>query len=214
MKSRIRTKCGDGLESNYSPIFQFNTTCPCTMPSEIDTTQVNLTSAIVFWKKADNADDYLMRYRAFGDMTWIEFNESKDSTLLDGLVKCTKYEYQLRSNCLGNSSNFTEVKTFNTACDVSVDDPELTLSEIELYPNPYVEDLTISFRLAQNEDILIQLFNINGQLIQTSELENLPSGNQLHNLKTIDHPSGIYLVRIATASGKSIVRRVIKQSVE
>ncbi len=70
------------------------------------------------------------------------------------------------------------------------------------YPNPFNSQTSISFLIPQNGDVIIQIYNLKGQLIWEKFLKNLKAGqhiitwegqNQFH--KTL--PSGVYTIQLS-----------------
>ena len=70
--------------------------------------------------------------------------------------------------------------------------------EITLYPNPAVNDVTIS---SPADIILWTLFDINGKTLQQAATSNV----QMSHL-----PAGIYFIKILTEQG-TVVKKIIKQ---
>jgi hypothetical protein len=93
------------------------------------------------------------------------------------------------------------------------DSPTDTLSgqkEIyaRLYPNPtYGEGLMLEYDFLSEEEVSIQIFEVSGK--KTYELRKLKSGANSIPLKVGDLESGLYLVKIYTASQSQTIRLVI-----
>ena len=89
---------------------------------------------------------------------------------------------------------------------------EQTLN-IEIYPNPSIisqgMQTAISYEISQNTDVLLQIFNIKGQLVETIEngYKNAGEHNALWNVSKYN--SGIYLYKISfgnnTQTGKCLL---------
>jgi hypothetical protein len=78
------------------------------------------------------------------------------------------------------------------------------------YPNPFFKETQIEYQIPVPCDVLINVYNIHGQLIKTLVNENLPSGRHAIQWDGSDRngnliPSGIYVVQMkAAAFTKSI----------
>ena len=70
------------------------------------------------------------------------------------------------------------------------------------YPNPFNPETTINFSLKSDSDVLLQIYNIKGQLIETLINENKHAG--YHNIEwnAKDISSGIYLYKL-NVNGKT-----------
>ncbi|MBC8415882.1 MAG: T9SS type A sorting domain-containing protein [Candidatus Cloacimonetes bacterium] len=89
---------------------------------------------------------------------------------------------------------------------------EQTLN-IEIYPNPSIisqgRQTAISYEISQNTDVLLQIFNIKGQLIETIVNKKINAGKYTAFWNVSNHSSGIYFLRITsgiqTATGKCLL---------
>ena len=118
---QVRTRCGDGGDSDFSNIAGFTTT-PCITPYSLYTTNLTTTSARLTWviASADANTRYEGRYRLVGATDWITLtNLSSDNGIgtfdLTGLAVNAQYEWQIKTICSANvSSNFTSSNLFQT----------------------------------------------------------------------------------------------------
>lgn len=87
----------------------------CLIPSGLATTNLTATSVTLGWNLMPNAVSYTVRYRIVGTANWTTVNNHPTNALpVTGLTSCSQYEYQVRSNCASDQSNFSAVRTFNT----------------------------------------------------------------------------------------------------
>ncbi len=84
---------------------------------------------------------------------------------------------------------------------------------LNVYPNPAFGDVNITFALAQNENVTINIFNTTGQLINTISNNNYDAGS--HNLTWsgtsntgMNVQTGIYFVNIQAGS-KSTTKKLV-----
>ncbi len=127
---------------------------------------------------------------------------------------CTRHYLEYSSGILYGrlTSASTQVETeyehfkeqLFTCLDISLNMSELYEESVQIYPNPFQEEIRID-----TEDLIIMqvnVYNINGQLIQSVKPANV------HSLKISisNHDSGIYLVEISTPKG--IIRRKLLKS--
>ena len=71
---------------------------------------------------------------------------------------------------------------------------------LQNFPNPFNPATTISYRLAQKENVKLLVYNSAGEMISVLVNENQPSGNYSYDFKAKDLSSGIYFYKITTDS--------------
>ncbi len=95
---------------------------------------------------------------------------------------------------------------------VDVTEINLSISDIQLSPNPISNLSMLSFYLAKTENVSINIFDIEGRLIQNFFNDNLPEGNhqfKVNNLNQKFLSSGIYLIRIQESNSVQCVKMVV-----
>ncbi|MBK6526467.1 MAG: T9SS type A sorting domain-containing protein [Crocinitomicaceae bacterium] len=78
--------------------------------------------------------------------------------------------------------------------------PDKFIPNIKIYPNPVNEVGNLEFALEENADAYLQIFNLNGQLVQEVSKSNLMAGNNIITFNTSDLPRGTYVVRLTAGS--------------
>ncbi len=117
----------------------------------------------------------------------------------------------------GLDSTYTVTLIATNACGsdtitviiTTVDVPQnLETRGLNIYPNPVNENLTLDFGLLIGEDITINVFDIQGRVLITDQI-NGESGSfqKVINVNSLTH--GIYFVRIAT-NDEVITKKIIK----
>ncbi len=74
------------------------------------------------------------------------------------------------------------------------------IPNINLYPNPLKEGGTVEFDLAANEDVTLQIFNLNGQVVRQVTETNLQKGKNQISFNADDLPRGTYILRLNSNS--------------
>ncbi|MEZ4942734.1 MAG: T9SS type A sorting domain-containing protein [Saprospiraceae bacterium] len=99
----------------------------------------------------------------------------------------------------------------NVACLVETDEADKYVGGVKLYPTVATEQTTLEFSLAQNADVVVEVYGMDGQYFGQQINEKAFAGPQMHTLNTNDLPSGFYFVRIqagpAVKTAKLIVVR-------
>lgn len=76
----------------------------------------------------------------------------------------------------------------------------------EVYPNPFSQSFQVNYELKQKEQVVVNLYNAQGQLLEKLETGIKQKG--VHGVSSIDHSlerltNGLYYLEIATTSGAS-----------
>lgn len=206
----LATICSPDSTSDFTEIFYYVTDCPCEIPLNIDTIDVTMEDATIFWSAADNADSYLVRLRRFGLIDWKLYQTTQLSLTFDSLDACTNYQFQIQTVCPIDSSNFSTSTIFKTDCAVGIDEID-GISELMVYPNPVVDELLIEFNLLEQQDIAVHIFNTTGQMVASKEFENRTPGYNQLVLTDLNHlAQGIYFVKINLGS-QFVLKKIIKK---
>jgi hypothetical protein len=73
-----------------------------------------------------------------------------------------------------------------------------------VYPNPASDYVTVVFDAKESSDAVIELMDLSGKLMQT--YSSAGGGMIVRSINVSDVPSGMYLVRVATANGTSVMK--------
>ena len=85
---------------------------------------------------------------------------------------------------------------------------DITVADDILYPNPTINgQFNLNFDLQQKEPVLVSIYRVNGQQIRSYAFENVL--NQVYTFDLTDQPDGVYIIKIAGNSFRS-VRRLVK----
>lgn len=100
-----------------------------------------------------------------------------------------------------------EVKPLGTTGFVN--DPIKPLMNIVCYPNPFSDYATISFELRNSSDVIIQLYNLQGQIVkQICNRHFLPGINEV-KLGKEDLMSGLYILRVSSKLSQQSLKIII-----
>ena len=78
------------------------------------------------------------------------------------------------------------------------------------YPNPFAEDVTLTLDLPAPQALRIEVFDVQGRRLHR-ESHVLTAGRQALRLDGAGWASGVYLVRVADASGQAATARVVRR---
>jgi Zn-dependent metalloprotease len=99
-----------------------------------------------------------------------------------------------------------DLKLYEEGID-DTDIEENNVSRFNVYPVPAKENITISFELKQSENLTIQLFCSDGQLVKSINEGKLSSGFQKYTLDVSKLSAGVYFLNLK--SGENAVTRKV-----
>ena len=81
-------------------------------------------------------------------------------------------------------------------------------NEVNIYPNPYSEFTTIQLNILENANVLVEVYNVLGEKIQTILNTVLSAGNYKYDFgaKKLGYTSGIYFVKIMIDNKVSVIK--------
>ncbi len=184
----------------------------CQNPPEVDTIMTGPNYLQIMWEKVDSTVAYVFRYRKQGESEWEdEMVDTARMFTLEDLDECTPYEFQVRAVCYYDTSAYTPVSVFFTACLSASENREFS-DQISLFPNPSPNgDLTIDLRNVPlstgRSDISITLYSMEGRQIKKEKISSVYSDRL--QLYWSDIPRGIYLVKIDLNDRFAVKRWVV-----
>lgn len=132
-------------------------------------------------------------------------NNNQGATYTTNLLKKSDYVYVVMTSnhpCVV----YTEVNS--RTATTGLDDNELTLNELKLYPNPNTGRFTVAgeYSSVGNEDVKITIVNALGQVIYTDHAKT-NGGKLLHEINMNTQPAaGMYIMRLEV-NGKQDLKR-------
>lgn len=103
----------------------------------------------------------------------------------------------------------TVKRDFSTYSFVTGTNDEEINSELNIYPNPASQNITINYTAEQSEINSIQLVNLDGKTVLSKELK-LNSGLNKINLNIQFLPEGIYFVNLKTNKGLKSTKLIVR----
>lgn len=85
-------------------------------------------------------------------------------------------------------------------------------ANLQVYPNPVTgsQKLNLSFAALQSENLLLEIYTINGQLVQRNNLRANGSGLQSIEITEAPAASGIYLIKLISENGTAYGKFVVE----
>lgn len=181
---RVMTRCGNDFSA--FAMSEFITLTPgnvsmCPAPTGLVITDLNVTTARAVWSRNYNAITYTFRYRKNGDIVWKEVVTNDTTLLLENLIPSSSYIYQIKSNCVGNtSSSYGTSGVFKTKgiCAEPTNiliTPSSDATSISWDRVAEAQGYFIAYRMSNTENNWIEV-NVVGGNTQTATLTGLTPG--------------------------------------
>jgi len=134
----------------------------------------------------------------------------------NGGVVLTQTESQVYtvSNVFKKDTDPSFVFDWMPEASVNIDFETLAVNDIKnskllVYPNPFVDQVTIAFDLKSNSDVSIKIYDVNGRVVKTIT-SNEQKGLTNLTIGTKDLRTGIYFYNLKTNSGESTGKLIKK----
>lgn len=181
----------------------------CATPENLDTVSVAETSAIVTWTHpAQGANKYTLRYKVPSSGTWTYiYNIISPPVTINGLFNNTVYNWEVQSICPSDSSGYTQSAIFQTLATVSTHGQDLS-NNFSVYPNPFNNQLSISWPSAKSSPEKIEITDPLGKLLNSINITAGSSSILISDISSLT--PGMYLISIKTKE-QIIHKKLIKK---
>lgn len=92
----------------------------------------------------------------------------------------------------------------------SVKNNALVSGSFEVYPNPVTSDAIINLNLVRNSEVTVDIMNIAGQKVHTTNLGELLEGTHSHTLNMSNLAAGMYYIQ-TSMNNQVEIKRIVKQ---
>lgn len=107
----------------------------------------------------------------------------------------------------GNGGNELAIDNITVSSVLSSEEIDV-FQNMVLMPNPSAGDSRLSFGLEEPASTVLEITDITGKLISLRNLGNLASGQHIIDLDRSDINPGVYLIRLRTEKGSSVIRAI------
>lgn len=67
------------------------------------------------------------------------------------------------------------------------------------YPNPMTDHIIVAIKDYEDEELICQLFDMNGRILQTNKIENSKT-----KIRPLNLPSAVYLLKVTNRGGETV----------
>jgi hypothetical protein len=92
----------------------------------------------------------------------------------------------------------------------SIAQPGNDKSLVKVYPNPFNHNFTIQYELTQPGNVNLEIQDLTGRIIHSSTENYSSSGNVEMEVKNLDVPAGIYILKMVM-NGSTYTRKIVAQ---
>ncbi|MBC7381868.1 MAG: PKD domain-containing protein [Bacteroidia bacterium] len=96
-----------------------------------------------------------------------------------------------------------------TVVSTFIDEPTQSFKQVQLYPNPTYNKLSITFDLIHENNVTIEILDVTGKMITGTTAAHFDTGGNTIDLNTSEISQGIYFVRLVTPEAALTNRIVI-----
>lgn len=161
------------------------------------------------WNKEQNANTYQLEVSSDNFASTI-INETLSDTTFSGVNLANGFTYQWRVKAT-NVYSESDWSTFTFEIPVTTSLTEELPHQTQLlqsYPNPFNPTTQINYSLAQTSNVVLEVYNMNGERIAELERGTKNAGVYSVTFNAANLPSGMYVYRL-TANGNVITRKML-----
>lgn len=201
---RVKAKLPDKSESDYSIAWNFKTIMDITILSEpLNNSKDIGLNIFLKWEAINGATQYRVQLSKNDSYTDLVFNDSTISENKKDAYLAFNTQYWWRVRAYGDSSlgEWSNQWTFKTMRDPSsvIDLGKLS---INIYPNPFNEEVTLKFNGELAEIREMSITNETGSEIMKLDISKLNGNNII--LETKNFSQGTYFLKVVTNEGAKI----------
>ena len=113
------------------------------------------------------------------------------------------HNYGIIYSATYGSGIFVDTTYYNPLGVNPISGSPLAANELRIYPNPTTENVNISYKLENNSDIDIAVYDMTGKVVFYTALGRRQIGNHTESIDLSSIPSGTFLIRLSYSSGNA-----------
>ena len=198
--------------------------CLLTTPDGMLSESITSKSQKLKWNALPASDSLVIRYKPENspNYSYVRMpNVGQTNIILTGLAPNTKYQWRVKTICGATSGSYSPKKNFTTISNSALISPssyasksigieDIETEELQIYPNPARENLTLSFFSLAETKSTIDFIDIGGRIIKQMNPYFIDGDNELY-IDTQELPNGIYFIRLVTPYQNETKRLMIEK---
>jgi len=110
-------------------------------------------------------------------------------------------------NNYGNNIFIDDISVIGDACSAVGIDEMTNASDLNIYPNPVVNEAIVQMILAESAPVTIEVYDLLGKVVYSENLGTQPAGEFVNRMNFNNMTNGMYLMNI-TVGGQKVTRKV------
>jgi hypothetical protein len=115
------------------------------------------------------------------------------------------------TNMYGNNLYIDDVEINGSSCTLGENPVAAELSGFTVYPNPAGAEVNIGFSLDNNEPVVLNVYNMIGELVSTANYGSMGTGSKLITLNTAAYTNGMYYIEVVNGESHSMRKLVVSK---
>lgn len=203
------TEVLNGVDDNCNG--QVDEGLACTIPTGLYADAIAANHATIHWDIINGVVRYKARYKVAGSSEWITIPRiNGNSKKLNGLMNNTSYIFQVKAICSldpKSVSDWSEKASFMTNPFKIID---VQAMELTVYPNPFTTEATVTYSVASDAMVQIDLLDVSGRLLQQVVKEGQTGGFHSIPFNRANLVAGVYLLRLQIGNTLQLKKLVIE----
>lgn len=203
-------------ESEWSEIWSFTTILIPKMLSLVyPTNEMQEASTIINFEWNESQNSIYYQLQVADNLSFTKCKIDADSLTIteysntgSALDKGTIYYWRVRGKNDVGSGLWSQTWSFKTEGGSDVFDENFTndIFVLNIFPNPFKDNLLVSFNLFNQSYVNISIVNVFGETLHTFTSEKLSQGTYSYNWQPFSISEGIYFLKIITNEKQSIYK--------
>ena len=131
------------------------------------------------------------------------FNAGSSVTMLPGFE--AEYGAVFEANVVSLPCGFNSLQPQSIIADIAEVDDSNNQSQLYVYAESHHNSITVNYVIQARSKVILQFFNLMGQIIYSVDLGDQVAGNYQNNF-TLPLASGIYFCRLITGNNQQSVK--------
>ncbi len=148
--------------------------------------------------------DQLLYYSVDGGANWTNANVTPIVSTYDVMG----VHYQGPAGILWVGCHYSNVYSRSDAAVTGTDAPSLPFALNQNYPNPFNPSTTITFAIATDGRVGLNVYDVSGRVVATVMNENLKAGKHTVTFNADKLATGVYFYKLSTSAGE-ITRKMV-----
>jgi hypothetical protein len=197
---RVRSLCGEGINSDYTGVLEFRTLEGCSYPLNlrIEPGPTNR-SVTARWDRMLDANRYIVAYRIDReDQIWTNVNISTSTNffILDNMIPGEIYAMRIRSRCDAYGSSWSpEIKFNNNGLIQKTQANAQRRQDVIVYPNPNNGVFTAIVNCNEEQEVRTIITDLTGRVV-ANHYFNAGLGLNEFSLDISNVQNGLYILNI------------------